>query len=194
MLEVIAGCMYSGKSEELIRRLRRCKIAGQTVRALKPSIDVRYSATSIATHPVEGLGDFFEATPIHGVEELEEILSPLDFDVLGFDEIQFANEQTVSLLEGLANRGFRVIVAGLDLDSNGNAFGPMGSLLAKADLVTKLSAVCTAPKTTGGVCGKPATRSYRMPEASNGALVQVGAQGVYEARCRICWNAGGGGK
>lgn len=191
MLEVISGGMYSGKSEELIRRLRRCKIAKQKVIAFKPSIDVRYSATSIATHPVEGLGDFFEALPVTGVDDFRSKLEALkDWDVIGFDEIQFMSEEIVPLLEDLANSGKRVIVAGLDLDSDGNPFGPIGDLLARADIASKMTAVCTAPSFSGGLCGKPATKSYRIPEASNGSTVQVGSSGIYEARCRSCWVSG----
>lgn len=188
MLEVIAGCMYSGKSEELIRRLRRCKIAGQRVWAFKPSLDNRYSATSIATHPVEGLGDFFEAVPVRGVGDLQEHLRQVQVgEVVGFDEVQFMSPDIVGVLEGLANSGVRVVVAGLDLDSEGIPFGPIGSLLARADTVTKLTAVCTAPLPEGVLCGKPATKSFRLPESSNGNQVQVGSLGVYEARCRRCW-------
>ncbi len=188
MLEVIAGCMYSGKSEELIRRLRRCKIAGQKVWAFKPSRDDRYSATSIATHPVEGLGDFFEAVPVRDRDDFAlKILEVLPGEVVGFDEVQFMGENITHMLEDLVNRGVRVIVAGLDLDSQGNPFGPMGELLARADLVTKLTAVCTAPLSGGGLCGKPATKSFRVPEQSNGDQIQVGSFGVYEARCRTCW-------
>ena len=191
MLELITGCMYSGKSEELIRRLRRCKIAGQRVRAFKPSLDDRYSATSIATHPVEGLGDFFEAIPVMGVEELKTQLSSVELgDVLGFDEVQFMSEDIVHIFEELANKGHRVIVAGLDLDSEGHPFGPTGALMARADSVTKLTAVCTATRVISGkpiLCGEPATRSLRAVHVSNGALVQVGSSGIYEARCRACW-------
>lgn len=190
MLEVITGGMYSGKSEELIRRLRRCRIAGQKVYAFKPSIDDRYSVTSIATHPVEGLGDFFEATPVSSVGDLALKLESLpDWGVLGFDEVQFMPESIIPLLEGLANSGKRVIVAGLDQDSEGKSFGPIGELLSRADAVTKLTAVCTAT-TPQGLCGKPATKSYRIPEESNGNLIQVGSGRIYEARCRSCWVAG----
>ncbi len=192
MLEVITGCMYSGKSEELIRRLRRCKIAGQKVKAFKPALDNRYSVTSIATHPVEGLGDFFEALPVRDIEDLRLRLQGLaseDSEVIGFDEVQFMGEEIIEILVSQANSGRRVIIAGLDLDSEGNPFGPIGGLLARADTITKLTAVCTAPL-DAGLCGKPATKSYRIPEASNGSTVQVGSTGVYEARCRSCWVAG----
>jgi thymidine kinase len=188
MLEVIAGCMYSGKSEELIRRLRRCKIAGQKVWAFKPAIDARYSATSISTHPVEGLGDFFEAVPVTGLADFIEHLQEVSLgDVVGFDEVQFMDKEVVGVFEKIANLGIRVIVAGLDLDSEGVPFGPIGDLLARADSVTKLTAVCTAPTPGGSLCGKPATKSFRAPEFSNGNQVQVGSLGVYEARCRSCW-------
>lgn len=191
MLEVISGCMYSGKSEELIRRLRRCRIAGQKVWAFKPSVDVRYSATSISTHPVEGLGDFFEALPVTGLKDfLEHLREVSPEDVVGFDEVQFMSEEIIGVLEKLANLGVRVIVSGLDLDSEGAPFGPMGDLLARADSVTKLAAVCTAPIQGAGVCGKPATKSFRAPESSNGIQVQVGSLGIYEARCRSCWASG----
>ena len=188
MLEVIAGCMYSGKSEELTRRLRRCQIAGQRVLALKPACDDRYSAEAIATHT----GDLFQATSVASVDDLASATTKGDFDVLGVDEAQFFESTLTDLLESLANQGYRVIVAGLDLDSNGNPFGPIPDLLAKADTVTKLSAVCVAPATTGEGkrCGKQATRSYRIPQRSSGKLIQVGSTGVYEARCRICWVAG----
>lgn len=190
MLEVIAGCMYSGKSEELIRRLRRCKIAGQKVWAFKPALDARYSATSISTHPVEGLGDFFEALPVTGMQDFVGLLQEVSFgDVVGFDEVQFMDKEVVEVLEKLANLGVRVIVSGLDLDSEGVPFGPIGDLLARADSVTKLTAVCTAPTSEGRLCGKPATKSFRAPELSNGNQVQVGSLGVYEARCRSCWGS-----
>lgn len=188
MLEVITGCMYSGKSEELIRRLRRCKIAGQKVWAFKPALDSRYSATSIATHPVEGLGDFFEAVPVSGTEDFRErLMGVLPGEVVGFDEVQFMGRDVVEIFERLANSGVRVIVAGLDLDSEGVPFGPIGDLLARADSATKLAAVCTAPTSGNSLCGKPASRSYRAPGLSNGNQVQVGSLGVYEARCRQCW-------
>ncbi len=156
--------------------------------AFKPSLDDRYSATSIATHPVEGLGDFFEAVPVRRVEDLQEHLRQvLVGEVVGFDEVQFMSPEIVEVLEKLANSGVRVVVAGLDLDSEGTPFGPMGSLLARADTVTKLTAVCTAPLEGGVLCGNPATKSFRIPESSNGSQVQVGSLGMYEARCRKCW-------
>jgi len=225
MLEVITGCMYSGKSEELIRRLRRCQIAGQEVIAFKSALDDRYSS-DIATHPTEGVPSTLKAQTVYcerefmkrlGVEtdpsdygkyirhedrtvwahEKDGSLRPFGFDqrqislpdVVGFDEVQFMHWQIVPVFEALANQGVRVIVAGLDLDAEGKNFGPIGSLLARADKVTKLTAVCVA-QYEAHPCGKPATRSYRLPEASTGEQVQVGAEGVYEARCRACWVRG----
>jgi thymidine kinase len=197
MLEVITGCMYSGKSEELIRRLRRCVIAGQHVLAFKPALDDRYTTEGIATHPVvvsgvETPSESFRAVPVVDVRDLREHLSyPLFMPcpVVGVDEVQFMDPEIIAVLEEQANEGRRVIVAGLDLDSNGEPFGPMAELLARADKVTKLTAVCVA-QYEAHPCGKPATRSYRLPEASTGEQVQVGAEGVYEARCRACWVQG----
>jgi thymidine kinase len=198
MLEVITGCMYSGKSEELIRRLKRCVIAGQRVLAFKPALDDRYATDGIATHPVvmEGVetpSESFRAVPVSDVRDLREHLSyPFSLShqpVVGVDEVQFMDPEIIAVLEEQANEGRRVIVAGLDLDSNGEPFGPMAELLARADKVTKLTAVCVA-QYEAHPCGKPATRSYRLPEASTGEQVQVGAEGVYEARCRACWVQG----
>jgi len=199
MLEVITGCMYSGKSEELIRRLRRCQIADQHTLVMKPAIDDRYSADSVATH----VGGTLEAVAVKDVEDIKNVLKAGGFsytgEVIGFDEVQFMNPEIIAVLEAEANRGVRVIVAGLDLDSDGNPFGPVAELLARADKVTKLTAVCVAkvdpPRSNDRdalpyTCGKPATRSYRLPGADAGARVQVGSAGVYEARCRACWARG----
>ena len=211
MLEVITGCMYSGKSEELIRRMRRCVIAGQSVVAFKPALDDRYATDGIATHPLvvsgaEAPSEAFRAVPISTVADLKAALAIHPFsltgEVVGVDEVQFMDPEVVEVLEDQANRGRRVIVAGLDLDSNGEPFGPMAELLARADKVTKLTAVCvaTTDPPMGGhealpyTCGNPATRSYRLPEHSTGELVQVGAEGVYEARCRLCWARGRAGQ
>jgi thymidine kinase len=191
MLEVITGCMYSGKSEELIRRLRRCKIAGLNTLVMKPAIDDRYSADSVATH----VGEKLEAHPVVDVDHVRRFLHRTVFSkngqVIGLDEVQFMDFQIVGLLEEQANMGRRVIVAGLDLDSEGKPFGPMAELLAVADKVTKLTAVCvTHDHETGGPCGKPATRSYRVTQEEFVEQVKVGSFGVYEARCRVCWARG----
>jgi thymidine kinase len=190
MLEVITGCMYSGKSEELIRRLRRCKIAGQRILVFKSSVDNRYSEDEVATHPIEGRSDTLGARKVSSSSELESILESegSDCQVVGFDEVQFMDQGVVEILELQAALGKRVIVAGIDLDSDGRPFGPMAELLSVADDAVKLSAVCVAKdQETGATCGKQATRSFRVKEASNGQLVQVGSDGVYEARCRTCW-------
>lgn len=193
MLEVIVGGMYSGKTEELIRRLRRCLIAGQPVLAFKSALDDRYSANGLATHPIDGVPSTLDAIPVLSVDDLKvHLLNHPQMGsntVIGFDEIQFMGVGIIPVLEDLANRGLRVIVAGLDLDAQGRPFGPMAELMAVADDVCKLTAVCVAP-VDGARCGKPATRSYRLPAVDTGALVQVGSAGMYEARCRVCWARG----
>ena len=191
MLEVITGCMYSGKSSELIRRLRRHQIAGQYVIAFKSALDDRYSADSVATH----IGETLEAHPVHDVDHVRRFLYKQPFQmtgqVIGLDEVQFMDDDIVDVLEEQANMGRRVIVAGLDLDSDGKPFGPMARLLAVADKVTKLTAVCVAhDHETDGPCGKPATRSYRVTQEEFVEQVKVGSFGVYEARCRVCWARG----
>lgn len=193
MLEVITGCMYSGKSEELIRRLRRCQIADLHTLVMKPAIDDRYSADSVATH----IGETLEAHPVHDVDHVRRVLSKHPFQmtgqVIGLDEVQFMDEDIVDVLEEQANMGRRVIVAGLDLDSDGQPFGPMARLLAVADRVTKLTAVCVAEVWRDGepeTCGEPATRSYRVTQEEFVEQVKVGSFGVYEARCRVCWARG----
>lgn len=193
MLEVITGCMYSGKSEELIRRLRRCQIADLHTLVMKPAIDDRYSADSVATH----VGGTLEAVAVKNVSHVLKLVNEHPFQmtgqVIGLDEVQFMGSGIVGVLEEQANKGRRVIVAGLDLDSDGHPFGPMAELLAVADKVTKLTAVCVAevwrheePET----CGEPATRSFRLPDHDSGERVQVGSAGIYEARCRACWVKG----
>lgn len=191
MLEVITGCMYSGKSSELIRRLRRHQIAGQEVLAVKPSMDDRYHATGIASHPTGGESLVLPAEVVRDVNEIRGLMRSRSWQVLGIDEIQFVSDEIIYVLEREANAGKRIIVAGLDLDSEGEPFGPMAELLAKADHVTKLTAVCVA-RHQGEVCGKPATRSYRLPDRDSGEQVQVGSAGMYEARCRVCWARGRG--
>ena len=191
MIEVITGCMYSGKSEELIRRLRRCQIAGQHVLVMKPALDDRYSTDSVATH----VGEKLEAVAVRDTEHVRDLVWERPFsmtgEVIGLDEVQFMDEHIIGVLEEQANMGRRVIVAGLDLDSEGHPFGPMARLLAVADTVDKLTAVCVAhDHETDGPCGKAATRSYRLPEQDSGEQVQVGSAGMYEARCRVCWANG----
>jgi len=188
-LEVIVGCMYSGKTEELVRRLRRASIAGQMVRAFKPALDARYHESDLSTH----LGNRFEAEPVRDADELRDLVAAEDsLQVVGFDEAQFMGPGIIPLLEALANLKIRVVVAGLDMDYQGKPFGPIPHLLAVADSITKLHAVCVAKTPDGHLCGNPASRSFRLPEADSGAQVQVGSEGVYEARCRACWYWGQG--
>ena len=174
-IEVITGSMYCGKSEELVRRLRRATIARKKVVGIKHSSDDRYHQTHIGCHT----GVTFEATPLKTVEEIALYLDR-NIDVVGIDEGQFFEPGLAELCEGLANRGVRVIVAGLDQDSSGKPFGPIPSLMAVAEEVTKLHAVCV-------VCGEEASRSYHKGHKAH--QVEVGAS-QYEARCRKCWGMG----
>jgi thymidine kinase len=171
-LEVICGPMFSGKSEELIRRIKRAIIAKQKVQVFKPALDDRYDASAIASHSQRK----HEAIPVKDTLELARHLDP-DAEVVALDEVQFMDEGLIPIIEDLANRGVRVIVGGLDLDSNGEAFGIMPLLLARAEYVTKLQAICM-------VCGALAGRTQRL--ARTGGQVLVGAAEAYEARCRHC--------
>lgn len=169
-VEVICGCMFSGKTEELIRRMTRAQIARQKLQVFKPAVDDRYGKEFVASHNSNRI----ESVP---VQSPAEILALLDDStrVVGVDEAQFFDSSIVEVVERLATRGMRVVVAGLDMDFMGRPFGPMPQLLAIAEQVTKLSAVCM-------VCGSPASRSQRISAASETVL--VGAQDSYEARCR----------
>lgn len=175
-IEVICGPMFAGKSEELIRRVKTLSFAHQKIMAFKPMIDDRYDKSAIASHD----GEKWEA---HAVKNCEELLSFItdDVQVVAIDEVQFFGDCVISLVEDLANRGMRVIVAGLDTDFRGEPFGPMPSLLARAEFVTKLSAACT-------ICGCAATRTQRLvngePAAYDDPIILVGAKEAYEARCR----------
>jgi thymidine kinase len=175
-IEVICGCMYSGKTEELIRRLRRAKIAKQSVGAFKHASDDRYDPVSLGSHG----GVKLEARPYKTVAGLDKAVRGLE--VIGIDEVQFFDEDIVPFIERLANIGCRVIVAGLDLDFAGTPFNNTMRLLALAERVTKLSAVCTFPE-----CGADASRSHRL--VADTTQVLVGGTGVYEARCRTHWTA-----
>jgi thymidine kinase len=170
-IEVVCGCMFSGKTEELIRRLRRAQIAKQKVVVFKPKIDIRYSSEHIVSHSEQSLN----ATVI---EDAKEILAQVgNAQVVGIDEGQFFKANIVDVCNQLANRGKRVIVAGLDQDYKGNPFEPMPQLLAIAEYITKTLAICV-------VCGNPADRTQRKSEQHE--LVVVGAKDLYEARCRYC--------
>ena len=177
-IEVICGSMFSGKTEELIRRVRRSKIARQKVQVFKPVIDTRYSDREVTSHN----GVQVEAVPVRDVEHLRSLIEP-DTAVVAIDEAQFYDASVVDLCEELAQRGVRVIVTGLDMDFRGVSFGPMPELLAHAELVDKLHAICV-------VCGRPASRTQRLvggrPAAHDDPVVLVGASEVYEARCRGC--------
>ncbi|AFZ68576.1 thymidine kinase [Deinococcus peraridilitoris] len=186
-LEVIVGPMFSGKSEELIRRVTRAVIARQRVAVFKPAIDDRYHATHVASHS----GRSVEAHAVRSSEEVRQLLrgeTPLLSgevelpDVVGFDEAQFFDAGLVPLALELAHAGVRVVMAGLDLDFRGEPFGVMPDLLARAESVEKLTAVCVE-------CGAPATRTQRLiagrPARYDDAVVLVGAQESYEARCRV---------
>lgn len=171
-IEVVVGCMFSGKTEELIRRLRRAQLAKQKVQVFKPALDARYSEDEVASHSSQRI-------PSIVVTRAREILEKLDDStrVVGIDEGQFFDEAIVEIIDKLANRGLRVIVAGLDMDWKGEPFHPMPAIMAIAEDVMKQHAVCM-------MCGAPATRTQRL-KGSEGQI-QVGAAESYEARCRSC--------
>jgi len=170
-IEVITGCMFSGKTEELIRRLRRAQIAKQKVKIFKPRIDARYSENSIVSHNEQSLPSIL-------IDDIIEVLKlSEDAQVIGIDEAQFFNEGIVHICNLLASRGKRVIVAGLDQDYTGKPFEPIPQLLAIAEYITKQHAICV-------VCGNPADKTQR--KTSESERVIVGAANIYEARCRKC--------
>lgn len=171
-LEVICGPMFSGKSEELIRRVKRALIARQRVQVFKPAIDDRYDKAAVASHSQQKL----DAIAIRDSADIRGHLDPAT-EVVAFDEAQFMDEGTVALCDELADRGVRVIVAGLDQDYTGAPFGIMPVLLAKAEFVSKLQAICV-------VCGALASRTNRL--VHRGGQVLVGAAEAYDARCRHC--------
>ncbi len=175
-IEVVCGSMFSGKTEELIRRIRRAEIAKQRVQVFKPAVDRRYAERAIASH--NGLQ--LNATPVSGSEELRAVLD-IEVDVVAIDEVQFFELELVELCDVLAEEGKRVICAGLDMDFRGEPFGPIPQLLAIAERVDKLQAICV-------VCGRPAARTQRLiegrPACYEDPVLLVGAHEVYEARCR----------
>lgn len=172
-IEVIAGSMFSGKSEELIRRLRRAKIARQRVQVFKPEIDERYSRDHIVSHSEMR----HESRAVRTAAEIRVLVEPAT-EVVGIDEGQFFDSDLVAVVNELADRGVRVIVAGLDQDYTGRPFGPMPHLLAVAEYITKTHAICVR-------CGQPANYSQRTVEVEG--QVVVGASDAYEARCRRCF-------
>jgi thymidine kinase len=175
-IEVVCGSMFSGKTDELIRRLVRATIAKQKVQVFKPSIDVRYAAEKVTSHA----GSNFDAVPVN---KAGDILAKLDTNttVVGIDEAQFMDAEIVDVVQALAERGVRVLVAGLDTDFRGEPFGPMPILMSKAERVDKLHAICM-------VCGEEASRTQRLvngkPARYDDPVVIVGASELYEARCR----------
>jgi thymidine kinase len=173
-IEVIVGSMFSGKSEELIRRLRRAQIARQQVQIFKPRIDTRYAEDHIVSHSEMRIS----SAPVASSRELLERVTP-DTEVVGIDEGQFFDTELPAICNELANRGVRVIVAGLDQDYLGKPFEPMPQLLAIAEYITKTLAICM-------VCGNPANHTQRL--IASGDRVLLGAQGLYEARCRRCFD------
>lgn len=178
-IEVITGSMFSGKSEELIKRLRRVKYGNQSLIVFKHASDERYDSEKVASHSL----NFIEAVPVCSVEEMYNIVRKdyNDVEVIGIDEVQFFGTTVVEFCEMMANEGKRVIVAGLDQDFRGEPFKPMDELLAKAEFVDKFNAICM-------VCGSPASRTQRLvngePAFYDDPIVMVGAADSYEARCR----------
>ena len=170
-IEVICGSMFSGKTEELIRRLKRVKIANLKVEIFKPTIDTRYDEVKIVSHDTNAI----QSTPVDSSQSI--LLLAQNVDVVGIDEAQFFDPEIANVCEQLALRGIRVIVAGLDMDYQGNPFGQMPNLLAKADYITKLHAICMK-------CGNIANISYR--KIAGGGQVLLGEKDIYEPRCREC--------
>jgi thymidine kinase len=172
-IEVICGCMFSGKTEELLRRIKRAQFANQPVEIFKPLLDKRYDEYHVISHD-EGR---IAATPVDSAYNI--LLMKGDAQVVAIDEVQFFDEGIVEVTEQLAIKGVRVIAAGLDMDFMGKPFGPMPVLLSKAEFITKLHAICVK-------CGDVANYSYRR--AKNEDLILLGEKDMYEPRCRSCFN------
>lgn len=176
LVEIICGSMFSGKTEEMIRRLRRAQIAKQKIQVFKPALDTRFSDTKVTSHA----GSDFEATPVKNAAEILELVEN-DTTVVAIDEAQFFDIEITQVVHLLADRGIRVLVGGLDTDFRGEPFGPMPVLMAQAERVDKLHAICM-------VCGDAASRTQRLidgePANYNDPVVVVGASELYEARCR----------
>ncbi|MDB5153983.1 MAG: thymidine kinase [Mucilaginibacter sp.] len=171
-IEVICGSMFSGKTEELIRRLRRAQIARLTVEIFKPKKDTRFDETAVVSHNANSI----QSTPVDSCSAI--LLLGSDVQVVGIDEAQFFDDELPNVCTILANRGVRVIVAGLDMDFKGNPFGPMPKLMAIAESITKVHAVCVK-------CGNPALYSYRL--APDEGTILLGEKESYEPRCRACY-------
>ncbi|MDL4839167.1 thymidine kinase [Aquibacillus rhizosphaerae] len=175
-VELICGSMFSGKSEELIRRVRRATYGNLSVRVYKPAIDSRYSEESVVSHN----GTSILARPVDCADDIINNMDK-DIDVVGIDEVQFFDDKIIEVVDELANLGYRVIVAGLDTDFRGEPFGPMPKLMALSESVTKLNAICP-------LCGSPASRTQRLidgePASYDDPIILVGASEAYEPRCR----------
>ena len=172
-IEVICGSMFSGKTEELIRRLRRAQIANLKIEIYKPAVDTRYDAQDIVSHNETRI----QSIPVENSQQI--LLLAQEVDLVGIDEAQFFDEEMPNVAEALALRGIRVIVAGLDMDFLGRPFGSMPAVLARADYITKLHAICV-------VCGDIANYSYRKTVSD--ATVLLGEKDIYEPRCRTCYH------
>ena len=173
-IEVICGSMFSGKTEELIRRMKRAQFAKQKVEIYKPCIDVRYSEDKVVSHDSHSI----PSTPIDSPAKMLELSS--DVEVIGVDEAQFFDNSIVEVVQTLANKGIRVIIAGLDTDFLGKPFGPMPALMAVAEDIQKVHAICVR-------CGSPANHSHRLSKSEE--LVLLGEKDEYEPLCRHCYNA-----
>ena len=174
-IEMIVGCMFSGKTEELMRRLRRSIIAGRTVGIFKPVMDDRYDKEEVVSHDNRTIS----SVAVSSIDELKRRAN--DFEVIGIDEVQFFHEPIVEMVVEMANSGKRLIISGLDLDYNGKPFGPVPDLMAVAEYVTKIHAICMR-------CGEPAAFSFRLSKSDDQIL--VGHKSDYEARCRKCFYDG----
>ena len=174
-IEVICGSMFSGKTEELIRRLKRARIANLKVEIFKPAIDTRYDEIAVVSHDANSI----QSTPIDNSQAI--LLMANDVDIVGIDEAQFFDDEIMNVCEILALKGIRVIVAGLDMDFKGRPFGQMPKLLAIADFITKLHAICVC-------CGNLANISYR--KTAQEGQVLLGETDIYEPRCRKCYSEG----
>ncbi len=172
-IEVITGSMFSGKTEELIRRLRRAQFAGLKVEIFKPSVDTRYSESRVVSHDDKSI----VSTPVDNASSI--LLLSGDVDVVAIDEAQFFDNSIVDVCNSLADNGTRVLVAGLDMDFKGNPFGPMPALIAIAEFVTKVHAICVR-------CGNLAQYSFRKSEEAQ--VVLLGEKNLYEPLCRHCYN------
>lgn len=173
-VEVICGSMFSGKTEELIRRLKRAEIAGQNIMIFKPEIDIRYDEGKVVSHDNNSIS----STPVRSSNNI--LLLSEEAEVIAIDEAQFFDDELPNVCKQLAQQGKRIIVAGLDMDYTGNPFGPIPNLMATADHVTKVHAICMN-------CGNPALYSHR--KTNNDNLVQLGEKEKYEPLCRACFHA-----